>query len=98
MFQVVSLDVKEFINKVDPVVWETINILTNSRCDKQLHPSHIKDLPRAFILSDIMYCMDNQASSPFQLLIADMMDGYGGSTEPIKLAKSGKQSHSQRAS
>ena len=27
------LDVKEFINKVDPVVWETINILTNSRCD-----------------------------------------------------------------
>ena len=95
MFQVVSLDVKEFINKVDPVFWETINILTNSRCDKQLHPSHIKDLPRVFILSDIMYCMDNQASSP---LIADMMDGYGGSTEPTKLVKSGKQSHSQRAS
>ena len=69
-----SDSINDFISQVDPVVWETINILTSgsrSASDTQTHPdpTHIKT--RAFILSQMMYCMDNRASMPFQLIISD---------------------------
>ena len=75
--------------QADPLVWETISTLTRSTSDKQSTSSSssrsIKDMRRAFILSQVMYCIDNRASVPFQLMLADIIDCYGGSTQLIKV-------------
>ena len=80
-----SFDLDSFIKHADPVVWEMINILTGSASEKQPQQAQTRDLRRAFILSQIMYCIDSRSSMPFQLMLADIVDCYGGSTELIKL-------------
>ena len=80
-----SFDVNSFIQQVDPVVWETISILTNSRFDKQPQSAYIRDLRRAFIISQIMYCIDSRSSISFQLIIADIVACYGGSSQLLRI-------------
>lgn len=80
-----SFDLDSFIKHADPVVWETIIILTGSASEKQPQQALTRDLRRAFILSQIMCCIDSRSSMPFQLMLADIVDCYGGSTELIKL-------------
>ena len=64
---------------------ESISILTSSTSEKQPESASIKDLRRAFIISLIMYCIDSRSSMPFQLILADIVDCYGGSTELLKI-------------
>ena len=71
--------------QADPVVWESISILTSSTSEKQPESASIKDLRRAFIISLIVYCIDSRSSMPFQLILADIVDCYGGSTELLKI-------------
>ena len=82
-----SFELNDFIAQADPVVWETISILTStsSTSEKQPQSAPIRDLRRAFIPSLIMYCIDSRSSMPFQLILADIVDCYGGSTELLKI-------------
>ncbi len=80
-----SFELNDFIAQADPVVWETISILTSSTSGKQPQSAPIRDLRRAFILSLIMYCIDSRSSMPFQLILADTVDCNGGSTELLKI-------------
>ena len=54
-----NFDLNNFIMQADPVVWESISILTSSTSEKQPGSASIKDLRRAFIISLIMYCIDS---------------------------------------
>ena len=64
-----SFDLNNFIMQADPVVWESISILTSSTSEKQPESASIK----AFIISLIMYCIDSRSSMPFQLILADIV-------------------------
>ncbi len=87
-----TLQVDRLIQSVDPVVWNTICILTQSATERDKKPSsqsenskNIKNIRRLFILCQIMFCMDNTCYMPFHILTADLIDSYGGSVELIKI-------------
>ena len=87
-----TLEIDHLIESVDPVVWNTICILTQSTSERSKKRSsqsesskNIKNIRRLFILCQIMFCIDNTCYMPFHVLTADLIDSYGGSFELIKI-------------
>ena len=80
-----SFDLNYFIIQADPVAWEAISILTSPTDGKQPQSASDSDLRGAFILALTMDCIDSGSSMPFQLMLADIVDGYGWSTELLKI-------------
>ena len=77
-----TLDMDQLIQDIDPEVWEAICILTQTASDKN-NPL-VKKTRCLFILHQIMYCIDNQCSTPFHIVIADLLECFGGSAELVK--------------
>ena len=80
-----TLDMDQLIQDIDPEVWEAICILTQTASDKN-NPDNslVKKTRCLFILHQIMYCIDNQCSTPFHIVIADLIECFGGSAELVK--------------
>ena len=77
-----TLDMDQLIQDIDPEVWEAICILTQTASDKN-NPL-VKKTRCLFILHQIMYCIDNHCSTPFHIVIADLLECFGGSAELVK--------------
>ena len=87
-----TLEIDRLVQAVDPVVWDTICILTQSTTERHKKPSSqsessktIKKIRRLFLLCQIMFCIDNTCYMPFHVLAADLIDSCGGSSELIKI-------------
>ena len=87
-----ELDIDQLIQKIDPIVWNAICILTQSATDRCKTSStqsesynNVKKIRRLFILCQIMFCIDKTCYMPFHVLNADLIDCYGGSAELIKI-------------
>ena len=77
----------QLIQDIDPEVWEAICILTQTASDKNKNNpdnSLVKKTRCLFILHQIMYCIDNQCSTLFHIVIADLIECFGGSAELVK--------------
>ena len=79
------LDTEKQIQLTDPVLWDVVCILTQTNRDKANTESSPKNIRRLFILHQLMYCLDNTCSMPFHMVIADLLDCHGGSSELIKV-------------
>ena len=83
-----NLIIDTMVKKIDPMIWETVCKLTHTSSDakvSQTPNAHIKKIRRLFIIMQMVFCMDNRCSMPFHVLIADLIDCFGGSTELIRI-------------
>ena len=84
-----TLDIDQLIQNIDPVIWDTICILTQTLSEKnrksEAEPNIIKNTRRLFILHQMMFCIDNRCSMPFHMVNADLIDSCGGSGELVRM-------------
>ncbi len=84
------LDVEDQIKSTDPILWNMVCSITQSK-DRftyehpQIYDGEIKNLRCLFILHLIMFCVDKTSSLPFHLLLTDVIDTHNGSAELIKI-------------
>ena len=70
------LSIEQQIQSTDPVLWDTICILTQSTRERknqkhsQVYEGNTKNLRRLFIMQQIMFCLDNTCSLPFHIMTA----------------------------
>ncbi len=75
------LDVEDQIKSTDPILWNMVCSITQSK-DRftyehpQIYDGEIKNLRCLFILHLIMFCVDKTSSLPFHLLLTDVIDTH----------------------
>jgi hypothetical protein len=81
-----NFNLNNFIDKIDPVVWDAICHLTkSSKSDQQRGPSFTKKkVRRAYLIAQIMFTIDSRCTAPFHTQITDLVDCCGGSNELIR--------------
>ncbi len=86
-----SFDLEGFVEQVDPELWDTFNRLTQSSSEKHGRPqsdphSHVKRVRLAYLLCVVLFCATSgHCSVPLHILLADFIDGSGGSSELISV-------------
>ena len=82
-YDLASLDVDNLIAEVDPILWETVYKLTQSKSERKKAsrvndpecPAHHNKKVRSFyLLCLILFCTDSRCSLPLHTLITDIID------------------------
>ncbi len=89
-FELSTLTIDEQIDKIDPMLWEAIQILTRSTSEKfgvttSSLSKHTKKVRRFFIFCAMMFCINDDYTIPLHTLVTDIIDGQGGSAMLIKI-------------
>ena len=81
-----SFSLNNFIDKIDPVVWDAICHLTrSSKSDEQHSPSLVKKkVRRSYLIAQMMFTIDSRCTAPFHTTITDLIDCCGGLSELIR--------------
>ncbi len=86
-----SFYLEEFVEQVDPKLWDTFSSLTQSSNEKhgrfQSDPHlHVKRLRLAYLLCVDLFCgSGGHCSVPLHIILADFVDASGGSSELISV-------------
>ena len=93
-FEFVDLDFDSEIEGIDPKLWEAICLLTKSAserkglskvCDPSSKAHHRKKVRRFFLLSALLFCINDDYTIPLHTYITDLIEGQGGSTALVKM-------------
>lgn len=87
-----KIDIDKMIEDTDPTLWGAVCKLTRSQNERRgrVHDPlssayHNKKVRRFYLLCVICYCINDRCSMPFHTLIADLVEGQGGSALLIKI-------------
>ena len=90
-----TVKIEEFIDEVDPVLWETICLLTRSKTERREKTKHAtcsksqsnpgKRICRFFLLYMILFNAGDRCSLPLHTLLTDMIDSQGGTALLVKI-------------
>ena len=89
-----AIDFDSLIANTDETLWSAVTILTRtaSECTKSdrnpesdMYETRSRNIKRFFCLCALMFCANNRCHMPLHSLIADMVDGLGGSADLIRI-------------
>ena len=92
-----AFDVDKFVatmHSVAPDLWELVCEITQSvnerkgrsaSVNKESFAGRIKHLRRAYIVSLIIFVTNSECNSPFHVVLSDVIESCGGSTELITM-------------
>ena len=83
-----QIDINDLIDEIPPKLWQAVTLLTESVSERRGTSTvsksdsasyHIKRIIRFFLLCCMMFITDDRCSIPLHILIADLVEGQGGS-------------------
>ena len=87
-----TVDIDNFIQTVDPLLWRLLTLLTRSKNEKKGRTSHgpslnttTKKLRQFYCLCILMFTTNNRCYMPIHLLLTDAVRNCGGSSELVKI-------------
>ena len=82
-----KLNFDKIISEIDPDLWESIVLLTQSASEKKKgsETHHNKKLRRLYLLCTMLFIADNRCCFPLHTLLADIVDSQGGTALLIKI-------------
>ena len=81
-----NFDIERVIGELDPILWEAINVLTQSVSERRGTSAvlkegsaerHIKRVRRLFLLCSLLFTVNDHCSSPMHILVADILESQG---------------------
>ena len=93
-FEFVDLDIDKEIEATDPKLWEAICLLTRSTSERKglskvndlsSQAYHTKKIRRFFLLSALLFCINDDYTIPLHTYTTDLIEGQGGSAALVKL-------------
>ena len=81
-----NFDIERVIGELDPILWEAINVLTQSVSERRGTSAvlkegsaerHIKRVRRLFLLCSLLFTVNDHCSSPMHVLVADILESQG---------------------
>ena len=82
---------QEYVDEIDPILWESIQILTMSTAERtdpssiSAEACHIRFVRRFFIFCTMMFCINSQYNIPLHTQLTSIIDGQGGTETLIKI-------------
>ena len=81
--QIEHVDIDEFIDQLDPDLWEAVCMLTQP--STKAAPSHVRKVRRFFSVCTLLFTINSECSFPLHTLVADAVETCGGSTRLMRL-------------
>ena len=84
-----NFNIERVIGELDPILWEAINVLTQSVSERRGTSAvlkegsaerHIKRVRRLFLLCSLLFTVNDHCSSPMHVLVADILESQGTTT------------------
>ena len=87
-----TFNVERFMSSIDPSIVKMVVLLTRScRSSKKPISTLISELPHTkklrcfYCMCVLLFCTNNQCSMPAHILLTDIVDSHGGTTELIQI-------------
>ena len=93
-YDISSFDLQSCIDRIDPILWKAIVLITQSvrekkhRSSETENLSHRRKLQCLYTLCVILFNTNHNCSVPLHLLLTDLVESQGGSSELIRLLNS----------
>ena len=92
MFNISSFDVDHWIDIIDKNILKMLAVMTKTKRDKNMHcnevyedmmKSHSKKLRCFNIACILLFCTNSECNFPMHILLTDIIESFGGSTELV---------------
>lgn len=87
-----TFDIESFVEGMDSEIWDAVCRLTQTVYERRGQTSelsrlsaHVKKVRRTYLLSVILFCTNNQCCIPLHLVLADVIEACGGSTDLLSI-------------
>ena len=89
-FELSDTSIRELIAGIDPILWESVGLLTNTPGEKANialteRYKHTRVIRRFFVFCAMMFCINDNFTIPMHTLLTSIIDGQGGSASLIRV-------------